>query len=103
MQRTVVNHPMRFTTLREAFNIPEGEHKTILAERQKHILDLVENFKAEITVKVIAAQGLNTARISDRRIFVSVAVGNTKKRTKVYRSNEDDRCLPLWKNEEFTL
>lgn len=36
---------------REAFNIPEGEHKTILAERQKHILDLVENFKAEITVK----------------------------------------------------
>jgi len=52
---------------------------------------------------VIAAQGLNTARISDRRIFVSVAVGNTKKRTKVYRSNEDDRCLPLWKNEEFTF
>ena len=40
---------------------------------------------------------------TDRRIFVSVAVGNTKKRTKVYRSNEEDRCLPLWKNEEFTL
>ena len=39
---------------------------------------------------------------TDHRIYVSVAVGNDKKRTEVFRRKEDDKLSPHW-DEELVL
>ena len=36
---------------REAFNVPEEDHKKILEEIKEHILHLAQNFSAKITVQ----------------------------------------------------
>ena len=51
MQRMVVNHANRFELLREAFNIPLKTHEEIQEEIKKNILDMVQNFSGDITVK----------------------------------------------------
>ena len=51
MQRMVVNHANRFELLREAFNVPLKKHEDIQDEIKGSILDMVENFSGDITVK----------------------------------------------------
>ena len=51
MQRMVVNHANRFELIREAFNVPLKKHEDIQDEIKGSILDMVENFSGDITVK----------------------------------------------------
>ena len=51
MQRMVVNHANRFDLLREAFGVPLKKHEDIQDEIKGKILDMAENFSADITVK----------------------------------------------------
>ena len=51
MQRMVVNHANRFELLREAFNVPLKKHEDIQEEIKGNILDMVENFSGDITIK----------------------------------------------------
>ena len=51
MQRMVINHANRFELLREAFNVPLKRNEDIQDEIKGSILDMVENFSGDITVK----------------------------------------------------
>jgi hypothetical protein len=96
MHRTVINHAVMFNTLREAFSVSEEDNEIITEEIRRKILNLAQTFSAVVKVKVIAAQGLNATK--DKRVYVSVAVGHNRKRTKTYKGDG----IPFW-NEEFSF
>jgi hypothetical protein len=97
MHRTVTNNTIMFKTLRDAFFVVgEDDNDIIIEEIRRKILNLAQTFSAVVKVKVIAAQGLNATK--DKRVYVSVAVGQSRKRTKTFKGDG----IPYW-NEEFSF
>ena len=50
MHRMEVNHANRFQLLREAFNVPTREHEDVIRNTKEKILNMAQNFSAEVTV-----------------------------------------------------
>ena len=50
MHRMEVNHANRFQLLREAFNVPKSEHEDVIRNTKEKILNMAQNFSAEVTV-----------------------------------------------------
>jgi len=48
------------------------------------------------------ADTYNNVYLLDQRMYVSVAVGNQRMKTEVYKKKTDDKTPPTW-NQEFTL
>ena len=50
MHRMEVNHANRFQLIREAFDVPPREHDGIATETKDKIVQMAQNFSAEVTV-----------------------------------------------------
>lgn len=97
MEARVESSPEVFNILRQVFAINEDDHRRSLNAARQSILDGTSQWRAKLSITVHQAQGLapkDKTGTSDP--YVSVQIGNVRKRTKTMHKNLN----PLW-DEQF--